>query len=146
MIGSGARIPNRGQMLVKLEAGQGDTANQIASIFQVVKATRPLMSVGKICDGGLDVLFKKDFALVLDSDGHEVCRFTLNNVGVHTAQCRLKRPTPKPVCLLADRSRVDDTGPTHKSADEFRGAGMWRRSKGGWWWDFEEVFLHGVHM
>ena len=83
-------------MLLNLEAGQGDTANQVASIFQVVKVTRPLMSVGKICDGGLDVLFKKDFALVLDSDGHEVCRLSQKNGGLYTTQLGLKRPTPKP--------------------------------------------------
>ena len=35
-IGNGARNPNRGQMLLNLEAGQEDTANQIASSVQVV--------------------------------------------------------------------------------------------------------------
>ena len=62
----------------------------------MVKVTRPLMGVGKICDGGLGVRFKKDFALVLDSDGHEVCRLTRKNGVLYTAQLRLKRPTPKP--------------------------------------------------
>ena len=95
-IGSGARIPNRGQMILNLEAGQGHTANQIASILQVVEVTRLLMNVGKICEGIIDVLFKKDFALVLDSDGHEVCRLTRKHWGLYPAQLRLKRPALKP--------------------------------------------------
>ena len=94
-IGNGARIPNCGHMILNLEACQGDTANQIASIFQVVKVTRPLRSVGMICNGGLDVLFNKDFALVLDYDGHEISLLIRKNGGLYTAQLCLKRPTPK---------------------------------------------------
>ena len=71
-------------------------ANEIASIFQIGKATRPLKSVGKICDCGLDVLFKNDFALFVDSDGHEVCLLYQKHGGLYSAQLRPKKPTPKP--------------------------------------------------
>ena len=94
-IGDGTEIPNRGQLRLNFEAESGKGKNSIQSIFQVVKVTRPLMSVGRICDGDLDVLFKKLYALVLDQAGREVCQFERPNGGLYTAKFTLKRPTQK---------------------------------------------------
>ena len=59
VVGNGARIPNTGQSCLNLES-DGPIANAIKSVFQIAKVSRPLMSVGRICDGGLFVnLFAK---------------------------------------------------------------------------------------
>ena len=61
------------------------------STFQVAEVTRPLMSVGRVCDQGLDCLFKKTHALVLDEAGEQVCRFERVG-GLYVATLDLKRP------------------------------------------------------
>ena len=58
----GARIPNRGQMTLSLRV---DGNQKITSTFQVCQATRPLWSVGKICDSGCEATFNADKLLSL---------------------------------------------------------------------------------
>ena len=72
IVGSGARVPNDGQSVLSLQAS---TENTMATTFQVAKVSRPFMSVGRICDAGMDVLFKKDRADVLATDGSVVLGF-----------------------------------------------------------------------
>ena len=62
-----------------------DDANQpLRSIFQIAKVTRPLMSVGKICDNGMEILFDEKRAVVRDkSDGSELCVFERKPGGLY---------------------------------------------------------------
>ena len=54
------------------------------------------MSVGRLCDAGLDVVFKKDKADVMDGGGHVVLSFERNNGGLYVARLRLKKPPIEP--------------------------------------------------
>ena len=64
IVGSGARVPNDGQALLSLQAS-GKNGNIVSTMFQVAAVSRPLMSVGSLCDNGMDILSKKDRADVL---------------------------------------------------------------------------------
>ena len=72
----GGRIANHGETLLSIvsEDSKGGK-HKITSNFQVADVTKALWSVGLICDSGLDVRFKKHEALVLNPQGHELCRF-----------------------------------------------------------------------
>ena len=59
---SGGGIKNHGEAKVKLK---GKNGRLIGNTFQVAEVCRPLHSVGKICDGGHDMLFTKDKAVVV---------------------------------------------------------------------------------
>ena len=50
------------------------------------------MSVGHICDQGLNVVFDKVHAIVRNAKGDEVCRFTRGESGLYTARMKLKMP------------------------------------------------------
>ena len=71
------RIPNQGQFTLALRTGESDRVKnkEIRSTFQVADVTRPLWSVGRICDEGFAVTFDKNEALVKDAKGQVVCRF-----------------------------------------------------------------------
>ena len=69
---NGERIPNRGEIQLNLKAGD----IPIQSTFQVSKISRPLWSVGKVCDAGYDVTFKKGGASIMHvASGKEVGQF-----------------------------------------------------------------------
>ena len=68
-------------------------ANGITSTFQVAVVSRPLMSVGKLCDGGMDVIFGKTRARVVDQlTGEEVKSFERQIGSLYVAKLKLKRP------------------------------------------------------
>ena len=92
VVGDGGRLKNMGEWNLNLEAPKNNGVNSVSSIFQVAKVTRPLMSVGHICDQGLNVVFDAVFAIVRDSGGTEVCRFTRGPSGLYTAKMKLKAP------------------------------------------------------
>ena len=93
VVGDGGRLPNLGEWNLNLEAPKdGGLMNGVSSIFQVAKVTRPLMSVGHICDQGRTVTFDKQFAIVRSAKGEEVCRFTRGPSGLYTAKMKLKAP------------------------------------------------------
>ena len=97
VVGNGARIANTGQSCLHLEAtSQASKGNAIKSTFQIAKVSRPLMSVGKICDGGLDVLFGKTKADVKDDRNNVVCSFVRQPGGLYVAKLRLKSPFGRP--------------------------------------------------
>ena len=91
IIGDGNRLPNTGQKALRLET-EGAEPSVIESTFQIAKVARPLMSVGKICDAGMRVVFSDAVAIVEDSNKQEVCRFERDNGGLYVAKLRLKRP------------------------------------------------------
>jgi hypothetical protein len=72
-----------------------DSSQPLRSVFQIAKVTRPLMSVGKICDNGMEILFDDKRAVIRDkSDGSELCVFERKPGGLYIGKFRLKAPSP----------------------------------------------------
>ena len=71
-----------------------DSTVDMKSIFQIARVTRPLMSVGKMCDNGLTILFDDKRAVVRDKGGLEVCTFERAPGGLYLGKFRLKSPSP----------------------------------------------------
>ena len=94
IVGNGGKLGNLGEKHLNLDApsGTGDAIHSVASIFQIANVTRPLMSVGHICDQGLNVIFDKQFAIVRNAGGEEVCRFTRNDGGLDVCNMKLTSP------------------------------------------------------
>ena len=88
VMGDGGKTPNLGQKQLNLQDGDGN----FKSTFQIAAVTRPLMSVGRICDNDNEVTFTKTQAVVRDSQGHDVCTFQRQPSGLYTAKLRLKAP------------------------------------------------------
>ena len=86
-MGNGGKVPNDGQCVLNLEQG----GQPIQSTFQVAAITRPLMSVGRVCDQGLRCNFDDKQALVVDGKGKTVCRFERRG-GLYVAKLTLKSP------------------------------------------------------
>ena len=91
-MGDGGTIPNLGQSQLNLsDEGLG---REVESVFQIAAVTRPLMSVGKICDNGHSITFNAVMAVVTDKSGGEICRFQRQPGGLYIAKLKLKAPTP----------------------------------------------------
>ena len=88
LMGDGGTIPNLGQSQLNLS----DDGKDIQSVFQNAAVTRPLMSVGKICDEGHSVTFSSLMAVVHSKDGQELCRFQRNGSGLYVAKLKLRSP------------------------------------------------------
>ena len=93
-MGDGGTIPNLGQSKLNLTDDKID--RDLESVFQIAAVTRPLMSVGKICDGGHTVTFSDVMAVVNDKDGAELARFHRSNGGLYVAKLRLRSPAGFP--------------------------------------------------
>ena len=89
LMGDGGKVPNQGQKALNLS---GSTAD-LKSVFQIAQVTRPLMSVGKICDEGFTVTFYKTHASILDKNGKDICRFERQPGGLYVAKLKLKSPS-----------------------------------------------------
>ena len=87
----GKRIRNEGQALLHL---LGDGGAGLRSVFQVAEVTRPLWSVGKICDQGFDAHFTAKKATI-SKDGKEVLTFERRS-GLYLGMIRLRNPKYKP--------------------------------------------------
>ena len=86
---NGEMIANRGQMCLQLDTTTGAT---IESTFQVCNTTRPLWSVGRICDAGCTVTFDAKGAVVKHAQsGQELCTFERSQ-GLYVGQVDLKAP------------------------------------------------------
>ena len=92
VVGDGNKISNDGEVKLNLQTLDANP-NDIASTFQVAKVSRPLMSVGKICDNDMDVIFSRYKARVV-KDQDTVCTFERQDGGLYLARFRLKRPNP----------------------------------------------------
>ena len=88
LMGDGGTIPNLGQSQLNLSDGDKD----IESVFQIAAVTRPLMSVGRICDEGHSITFNAVMAVVHGKDGAELCRFQRNGSGLYVAKLKLRSP------------------------------------------------------
>ena len=72
-MGDGGTIPNLGQATLNLTDANAD--RDLQSTFQIAAVTRPLMSVGKICDTGHTVTFSDVMTVVRAKDGSELAQF-----------------------------------------------------------------------
>ena len=85
---NGDRIPNRGQVNLEMKAGN----IPLKSTFQVSKISKPLWSVGKLCDAGLKVEFGKAAAIVSHATTcRKICEFKREN-GLYMGAMQLKTP------------------------------------------------------
>ena len=62
------------------------------SIFQIAAVSRPLMSVGKICDEGHEMIFNNLCAVVRSKQGEELCKFHRDTGGLYVAKLKLRSP------------------------------------------------------
>ena len=90
LMGDGGTIPNIGQS--QLNLSDESISRDIESVFQIAAVTRPLMSVGRICDEGHTVTFDAVMAVVKSKDGGELCRFQRNGSGLYVAKLKLRNP------------------------------------------------------
>ena len=90
LMGNGTVIPNLGQSSLNLsDTGIG---RDIQSVFQIAEVTRPLMSVGRICDEGHNITFDAVMAVVKSKEGEEICRLHRNPSGLYVAKLKLRSP------------------------------------------------------
>ena len=89
-MGDGGTIPNLGEKQLNLNDASTDT--DLQSTFQIAAVTRPLMSVGRICDNGHTVTFSDVMAVVHDKDGNGICKFNRNPGGLYVAKLKLRSP------------------------------------------------------
>ena len=88
VVGDGGTMKNMGQKTLNLSSG----CASFSSVFQIAAVHRPLMSVGRICDNGNEVLFTADKAIVRGTDGTELCTFTRSGGGLYVAKLKLSSP------------------------------------------------------
>ena len=92
-VGDGGKLENQGQRNLNMQPfGNSDVS--MSSCFQIARVTRPLMSVGKMCDNGLTVMFDDKRAVVRDASGLEVCVFERQPGGPYLGRFKLKSPSP----------------------------------------------------
>ena len=93
IVGDGGRLENKGQRSLNIQP-MLDSSTELKSCFQIARVTRPLMSVGRLCDSGMKVSFTDTKAVVSDSNDQEVCVFERKPGGLYTCKFRLKSPSP----------------------------------------------------
>ena len=87
VVGNTQWMPDEGYIQLNMECGNFP----LQSVFQVAGVTRPLMSVGRVCDQGLKCIFDDKKALVVDKDSEGVCRFERRG-GLYVARLKLNNP------------------------------------------------------
>ncbi len=92
MAADGGRIPNEGEAALMLRADTSAGSSELQSTFQIAEVTRPLWSVGQICDGGLECRFAAKNAFVYNTKGKEVCRFERQPGKLYVGMVRLRNP------------------------------------------------------
>ena len=88
LMGDGGTIPNLGESQLNLS----DQEKNLQSVFQIAAVTRPLMSVGRICDQGHSITFNAVMAVVHSADGDELCKFERQPGGLYVAKLKLRSP------------------------------------------------------
>ena len=87
----GKRIKMEGQVNAKFANGNGE---EYTSCFQVAAVTRPLWSVGRICDKGYRAVFDSKEAKIIDKKGVTVCLFQRVG-GLYLGTMRMRNPLAK---------------------------------------------------
>ena len=88
LMGDGGTIPNMGESRLNLS----ENGKDLQSVFQIAAVTRPLMSVGRICDQGHRIEFDASSAVVKSTDGAELCKFERQSGGLYVARLKLRSP------------------------------------------------------
>ena len=88
LMGDGGTIPNLGESQLNLS----DQDKNLQSVFQIAAVTRPLMSVGRICDQGHSITFNAVMAVVHSAEGTELCKFERQPGGLYVAKLKLRSP------------------------------------------------------
>jgi hypothetical protein len=101
IVGDGGRLAKRGEKRLNLEPD--DCSTSISSCFQIARVTRPLMSVGRICDGGAKVISEETTATVLSREGKDTCVFTRKPGGLYLCKMRLKQLFSRPELVAGIR-------------------------------------------
>jgi hypothetical protein len=91
IVGNGARVPNEGQLLLNMESSTTAGVMKLQSCFQVAEVTRPLMSVSRVCDQGLECRFTETEARVMSKSGKTLVSFQRQG-GLYISKMRLKPP------------------------------------------------------
>ena len=109
----GEKIKNLGEMDLRMLATNDHTKqeHEIRSTVQAAKVTKPLFSVGQICDKNIDVLFRKTHAVTIDAKtGKELTRHPRVN-GTYRFRAKLKSPnnvnTGKKIGAMKSPSIID---------------------------------------
>ena len=86
----GKRLPNEGEMALMLVDER--TGATVDSVFQVAEVTRPLWSVGKVCDKGYKVLFDALQAQIFKNLGDPpLCTFERKG-GLYIGRLKVRNP------------------------------------------------------
>ena len=72
-MGDGGLIRTLGQ--TQLNLSDNSIGVDVQSVFQIAAVTRPLMSVGKICEEGHEIIFNSVCAIVRSKKGEELRNF-----------------------------------------------------------------------
>ena len=92
MAANGERIPNMGEVTLDMET----LGVPVESTFQVSRISKPLWSVGKICDQGYEVKFSKDRATITNvTTGRQIEGFVRDqeSAGLYVAKkMQLRNP------------------------------------------------------
>ena len=92
-VGDGGKLENQEQRHLNVQPFS-NSAVAMSSCFQIARVTRPLVSVGKMCDNGFAVTFDDNEAVVRDAEGQQVCMFERQAGGLYLGNFRLKAPSP----------------------------------------------------
>ena len=89
-MGDGGTINNLIQKALNLRDASVD--GKLSSVFQIAAVTRPLMSVGKICDEEHNITFDAFQAAARVAGGAEICRVHRTPGGLYVAKMKLRNP------------------------------------------------------
>ena len=81
-------MPNKGEVHLHLNS----EGNKIFSKFQVASISKPLWSVGRICDAGYEVKFSKDEAHILHAGSGKPVGHFVRKQGLYMRTMKLKNP------------------------------------------------------
>ena len=86
---NGERILNQGQVTLDMKSGNVP----IKSTFQVSKISKPLWSVGKLCDAGYEVEFQRDQAVIRHGASGQAIGSFPRCQGLYVGNLQLRNPT-----------------------------------------------------
>ena len=93
MSASNERVPNLGQQTLEVRTEEGVDANVT---FQMADVTRPLNSVGKVCDTGKRVIFGKRGGVIWDLATNQLTKFDREADGVYELNLWVKDASSAP--------------------------------------------------
>jgi len=101
---NGDLIPNKGEVNLELKTDLSDDSI-INSIFQVADITKPLWSVGRICDAGYTVVFDQGHATIYHVESGEPAGVFERKQGLYVGKMKLKNPSHKSEKVFSRQGR-----------------------------------------